>query len=133
MTFQKRSHNVKTNAEATFLKRFCASLVTRYFIWFYNTVTWVLHNLASTLNQSEQLRSFIFSHWTPKNLFKLCVCKLCRILHYWDDIALNLRETGFHWPMLSRIRAKSYTREHWSVKIRILAYFIQRVKTSYDC
>ena len=27
MTFQKRSHNVKTNVEATFLKRLCAGWV----------------------------------------------------------------------------------------------------------
>ena len=30
MTFQKRSQGVKTNAEATFLKRFCASWVYIY-------------------------------------------------------------------------------------------------------
>ena len=41
MTFQKRSHNVKTNVEATFLKRFCAcwDLVTKpisFFLYIMN-------------------------------------------------------------------------------------------------
>ena len=64
MTFQKHSHDVETNVEATFLKRFCASCVrtelrnygpekTPYLETFHAVISIISCNRSSSATENE--------------------------------------------------------------------------------
>ena len=80
MKFQKRSHNVKTNVEATFLKRFCASWVNIRRLNFHFQPNF---NVETTLVHRRWIDVIL------STLFQRCFVNV-------ETTSINVRRLNFH-------------------------------------